>query len=101
MLTDHFTKYVEVIAVPNQSAEECALRILNDFISRWGSPLVIHSDQGSTFESAVFKKNLCQVLQIKKTRCSARRPQANGQVERFNRSLLKMVLAYLSGEQDQ
>jgi hypothetical protein len=39
------------------------------------------------------------MLEIKKTRTSARNPRGNGQVERFNRSLLKMVRAYLSDEQ--
>ena len=100
VLTDHFSKYTEVIAVPNQTAEECASRILSDIISRWGAPLSIHSDQGTTFESKVFKE-LCKALQIRKTRTSARNPRGNGQVERFNRTLLQMIRAYLSGEQDQ
>jgi hypothetical protein len=53
-MTDLFTKYVEVIAVPNQLEEDCARRILNDFISRWGAQLSIHTDQGRTFESRLF-----------------------------------------------
>ena len=100
VLTDHFTKYVEVIPVPNQTAEDCASRIMNDIIARWGTPVTIHSDQGTTFESRVFKE-LCRILQVKKTRTSARNPQCNGQVERFNRTLVKMVKAYLVGEQDE
>jgi transposase InsO family protein/DNA-binding MarR family transcriptional regulator len=99
-LTDHFTKYVEVMAVPNQQAEECATRIVNDFVSRWGTPLSIHSDQGSAFESKVFKE-ICRILEIRKTRTSPRNPKGNGQTERFNRTLLKMIRAYLSDEQDQ
>jgi hypothetical protein len=35
-LTDHFTKYVEVMAMPNQQAEECATKIVNNLVSRWG-----------------------------------------------------------------
>ena len=97
--TDHFSKYVEVIPVPNQTAEECANRLVNDVIARWGTPLSIHTDQGGTFESKVFKE-LCHKLEIRKTRTSARNPRANGQVERFNRTLMQMVRAYLTGEQD-
>ncbi len=33
VMTDHFTKYVEVVAVPNQRAEDCALGIANDFVA--------------------------------------------------------------------
>ena len=84
VMTDHFTKYVEVIAVPNQQAEDCASRIMNEVISRWGTPLSIHSDQGTTFGSKVFQ-DLCRLLQVRKTRTSPRNPRGNGQTERFNR----------------
>ena len=98
VMTDHFTKYVELIAVPNQQAEDCASRIMNEVISRWGTPLSIHCDQGTTFGSKVFQ-DLCRLLQVRKTRTSPRNPRGNGQTERFNRTLLKMIRAYLSGEQ--
>ena len=98
LLTDHFTKYVEIIPVPDMTAKICAQKILNEFISRWGCPLSVHSDQGRTYESQVFKQ-LCRMLEIRKTRTSPRHPQGNGQSERFNRTLLRMVKAYLCGEQ--
>ena len=99
VMTDPFTKYVEVMATPNQKSEECAKRILNDFVARWGTPLRIHSDQGPTFESRVFTE-LCQLLEVRKTRTSPRNPKGNGQTERFNRTLLKMIKAYLADEQE-
>ena len=98
LLTDQFTKYVEIIPVPDMTAEVCAQKILNEFISRWGCPLSVHSDLGRTYESAVFKQ-LCRMLEIRKTRTSPRHPQGNGLSERFNRILLQMVKAYLCGEQ--
>lgn len=99
VLTDHFSKYVEVIPVPNITAEECTSRIVNEVIARWGTPLAIHSDQGTSFESKVFQ-DLCKMLEVKKTRTSARNPRGNGQVERFNRTLLKMVRAYLTEQEE-
>ena len=98
VLTDHFSKYVEVLAVPDQTAETCASKILNEFVSRWGCPLSIHSDQGRNYESRVFRE-LCRMLEVRKTRTSPRNPRGNGQSERFNRTLLKMIKAYLCGEQ--
>ena len=100
LLTDHFSKYVEIIAVPDMTAEVCASSVLNEFISRWGCPLTIHSDQGRTYESKVFKE-LCRMLEIRKSRTSVRNPRGNGQSERFNRTLLRMIKAYLCGEQKQ
>ena len=100
LLTDHFSKFVEIIPVPDMTAEVCASKILNEYISRWGCPLSIHSDQGRTYESKVFKE-LCRMLEIRKTRTSVRNPKGNGQSERFNRTLLRMIKAYLCDEQDE
>ena len=100
LFTDHFTKNVEVIPVGDMTAEVCAQKLLNEVISRWGCPLSIHSDQGRTYESRVFKE-LCRMLEIRKTRPSARNPRGNGQAERFNRTLLRMIKAYLCGEQTE
>jgi transposase InsO family protein len=98
-MTDLFTKYVEVIPVPDQTAEECARRLLNDFVARWGCPLSILSDQGRNYESRIIKE-MCRMLSIKKTRTSARNPKCNGQAERFNGSLIKMVKAFICGQEE-
>jgi transposase InsO family protein len=97
-MTDAFTKYVEVAAVPNQKAKDCAARIANDFISRWGALLRIHSDQGAIFDSRIFQE-LCQLLSIRKNRTSPRNARCNGQTERYNRTLFKMIRAYLTEKQ--
>jgi hypothetical protein len=60
--------------------------------------LAIHSDQGRNFDSEIFKQ-LCEILEIRKTRTSPRNPKCNGQTERFNRSIVSMSKSYLSGEQ--
>ena len=65
-----------------------------------GCPLSIHSDQGRTYESRIFKE-LCRMLEIRKTRTSMRNPRGNGQVEHFNRTLLRMIKACLYGEQTE
>ena len=98
VFTDHFSKNVEVIPVCDMTAEVYADKLLNEIISRWGCPLSIHSDQGRTYESRVFRE-LCRMLEVRKTRTSVRNPRGNGQVERFNRTLLRMIRAYLCGEQ--
>ena len=35
VLTDIFSRYVEVIPVPDQTAETCAAKLLNELIARW------------------------------------------------------------------
>ena len=39
------------------------------------------------------------MLEFRKTRTSVRNPRGNGQAERFNRTLLRMIKAYLCGKQ--
>ena len=97
-VTDYFTKWVEIFPVPDQTAITCANVILNEVICRYGCPLAIHSDQGRNYESEVFQE-LCKILEIRKTRTSTRNPKANGQTERFNRTLLSMIKSFLRGEQ--
>jgi len=99
-VTDHFTKWTEVYPVPDQTAETCAHKILDEFVSRFGCPASIHSDQGTSFESAIFRE-LCQILEIRKTRTSARNPKGNGQCERIHRTVLQMIRAYLKNEQSE
>ena len=55
LFTDHFTKNVDIVPVNDMTAEVCAIKLLNEVISRWGCPLAIHSDQGRTFESKILK----------------------------------------------
>ena len=83
VVTDQFTKWVEIFAIPDQSAETTARTILNEVIARYGSPTSIHSDQGANYESRIFRE-LCSLLEIKKSRTSVRNPKGNGQTERFN-----------------
>ena len=95
---DYFTKWVEIFPVPDQTAKTCAMKIVHDVIGRFGSPLQLHSDQGRNYESEIFKQ-ICDLLEIRKTRTSARNPKCNGMIERRNRTLLRMIRAYLRGEQ--
>ena len=61
---------------------------------RYGIPDILHSDQGRNFESTI----LCQTLDafgVTKSRTTAYHPAGDGLVERFNRSLLQMLCAYV------
>ena len=80
MLVDQFTKWLEAYPLPDQTAVTVA-RAVDNFISRFGCPMVIHTDQGRNFESDLFKA-VCTLLEISKTRTTTTHPCSNGQVER-------------------
>ena len=86
VVTDSFTKWTEAYAMRNMEARTVARILVTEWICRYGAPSIIHSDQGRQYESTIFKE-VCNLLGVYKTRTTALRPQANGQVERFNRTL--------------
>ena len=90
VMVDQFTKWVELEALPEQTAELTAKAAVNRFFTCLGCPSVIHTDQGRNFDSNLFK-SLCKSLQIAKSRTTAYRPASNGQVERYNRTILQIL----------
>ena len=98
VMVDQFTKWIEMFALPNQSALTVAKAAVNGFMSRMGCPIQIHTDQGKNFDGHLFK-NLCQLLEIVKTRTTPYRPSSNGQVERYNSIILQAIRCYLKGKQ--
>jgi len=94
VMVDQFTKWVECIPLPSQTAEVTAQAAITEFFSRFGYPFELHTDQGRNFRSQLFS-SVCELLQIHKTRTTAYRPSANGQVERFNRTLMNAVRCYV------
>jgi len=87
---DYFTKWPEAYALPNQEAETVANALIGGFISRFGVPEVIHTDQGRNFESRVFSE-MCQRLGVEKTHTTPLHPQSDGLVERFNKTLAQQL----------
>ena len=98
IVTDYFTRWTEAFALPNQEALTIARALVDEFISRFGLPRQIHTDQGTQFESKLFQ-NLCELLDIDKTRTTAFHPQSDGLVERFNKTLEDMISKYITVDQ--
>ena len=95
---DYFTKWVEAYPLPNIEAKTVADKLIENLIARFGVPLIIHTDQGKTFESCLFQE-LCKQLEIYKTRTTPYRPQSDGMIERANRTIVNMLLPFVSSNQ--
>lgn len=98
MVVDQFTKWVECFPLPSQTAEQTAQAVVDGFFSRFGCPFQIFTDRGSNFESKLFSA-VCELLQIHKSRTTAYRASANGQVERYNRTLMDAVRCFVGRNQ--
>ena len=69
------------------------LKALTQFLSLFGIPKVIQSDQGSNFTSNLFGQVL-QQLHIKHNLSSAYHAQSQGALERFHQTLKSLLRAY-------
>ena len=98
LVSCYFTKWLMVIPLESTDAKTVATKLIEKFISVFGVPATLHSDQGSMFESTVFQE-VCKLLGIEKTRTSPGRPQSDGMIERACRSVQAMLSAYVSQNQ--
>ena len=72
------------------------IQIWRNIICKYGIPRVLVSDNGKEFDNCAFRE-FCSELGIKNHYSSPAHPQANGQVEVTNRSLLKIIKTQLEG----
>lgn len=89
---DRFTRWPEVIPMMDQTAESVAQALIDGWISRFGVPKIITTDQGRQFESHVFS-GLNKTLGSVRIRTSPYHPSANGLIERLHRQLKAAIRA--------
>jgi hypothetical protein len=95
---DYFSKWMQAFAIRQLDAVTVARKLVDQFVTIMGVPFPIHSDQGASFESDLFKE-MCKILGIEKTRTTAMRPQSDGMVERANRTIQNMLSAFVAEHQ--
>lgn len=90
-IVDKFTRWPEIAPLPDITADTVVKALLSTWISRYGTPNTITTDQGRQFE-ALITRNLYRSLGINHIRTSPYHPQSNGLVERFHRTLKAAIL---------
>lgn len=97
-MVDRKTGWPEAFPVKDITAETVADIMYSGWISRFGCPLNLTTDQGSTFLSQLFE-HLAKRMGIRKFRTTAYHPQSNGIVERWHRSLKAALMSRGNTEQ--
>ncbi|GFT71715.1 retrovirus-related Pol polyprotein from transposon 17.6 [Trichonephila clavipes] len=92
-ITDHFTKWSDLIPLRKASAQAIANALFENYISRYGAPISLISDIGPQFISEVFE-HLSHRLDIKHVKTVTYRPQAKLR-ERVNPNLVQMIACFV------
>ncbi len=93
VFVDYFSKWVEIVAVREATAQVASSKMLSEVFSRHGAPAYLISDRGSPFVSDLFERVLT-LLGTEHRLTTAYHPQTNA-TERVNRTLKTAIRAYV------
>lgn len=85
VVVDAFTKFILIKAVKGTDAKY-VVSVLKEYFYTFGVPCRLISDRGSSFTSSTFKKFTTE-LGVKHILNAVATPRANGQVERYNKTI--------------
>ena len=88
-----FTRYAQAYPLRNKEAATVAVKLMDEFICRYGMPTLIHSDNGKEFVNRIINE-LLDRLQIDKNTTPSYNPQSNP-CERFHRTLNSLMRVFI------
>ena len=94
VIIDHFTKWAEVLPIPNKEADTVINGIWKTIITRHGIPRRLSSDQGPEFVNNLIRR-LGERLNVTFGQTTPYHPQANGVVERLNQTLIDSLRTFV------
>ncbi|MBM3428678.1 MAG: DDE-type integrase/transposase/recombinase, partial [Bacteroidetes bacterium] len=94
VMTDAFSRYMEIAAIPNKEAETVVQTFYDKWICRFGVPLEIMSDQGKEFCNKI-TDDLCEKLNIRHSTTSGYNPKCNSIVEVCNKTVAKYLASFV------
>lgn len=95
VITDRFTKLVCTVPLRRVSAAAVAKAFVHHWVFVYGPPLKVLADNGKQVTARLFQESF-QILGIRNLFTTTYHPQTNGQVERFNRTILSALRHYVA-----
>ena len=94
-----FTKLTQVVPLRSITAYNLAVAFCTHWVFKYGPPRYLLCDNAQYF-TAKFFQAVCRHLGIENRFVTTYHPQANGQVERYNRTLVAMLRNYVNDHQN-
>jgi cleavage and polyadenylation specificity factor subunit 1 len=88
-----FTRWPEVVFISDITADTVTRALLTAWISRFGCPQTITTDQEIQSDSKLLQ-SLAKLCGIQLSRTATHHPEANGFMERFHRTLKAAIMCH-------
>ena len=95
---DHASCWVQAYPLPSKSARNVMDAFNTGWVSRYGAPAILLTDQGSEFNNGEMRRYLHD-LDIQHRRTTPHHPQTNGKLERAHRTI-KNILRKLNNSHE-
>ena len=92
VMVEHFSKWIELVALPQNSSELAAMAFLDRVLARFGAPAEVLTDQGREFLGAF--EALCTKALIDHRTTSRDHPEADGLAERVIQTVKRGLRKY-------
>lgn len=99
VMIDALTRYCEIVAIRNKTAEEVAKHFKERILDRHGAPSVLITDNGTEFNNRLLNA-LCTFYQVNKVNVCTYHPSSNGLSERLNRKVLHCLRTHVNFNSD-
>jgi hypothetical protein len=99
VVTDWYSKLARAAPLRGVTAHEIAATFVDLWVASYGIPVFELCDNGSQFNSKLFQR-VAQIMGLTQLFSSAYHPSMNGEVERFNSTILDKLRRYVDEEQN-
>lgn len=96
-IIDKFTRWAKAIPIKDKSSESVCRAFYDNWISRFGVPETVTTDQGKEFQSKM-TQSLMKFAGCHRVRTTTYHPASNGMVEKWHRTLKSAIMCH-AGEQ--
>ena len=95
VMTDRYSKLTRVVPLRNIKSDTVAKAFVNHWVLAYGPPTYVLTDNGGQFAGKFFA-DVCRIVGAANLFTTTYHPQCNGQVERYNSTIVRAMRHYIA-----